>query len=248
MKAVVEAKERFARQRAGQIRQGMRDYIKTLGLVKQAWEESDWKTLGYGSWIDYLDGEFGAERLGLPPEHREKALTELRMAGMSVRAIAETTGKPKSSIGDGLSELSGAGQLTTPEKARGLDEKTRPTSRPPLVEAVAQAIQEAAGEAPSSVPLAVEPDDPGPTTTREVGPERPKPPAWDPAERRAHEEEVQKRLAVEAARRTAQTIVTTVLAEVCTVVQGCRYGEVGLVTPDMVRELRKAIDLLEGEL
>lgn len=230
----------------------MRDYIKTLSLVKQAWEESDWKTLGYDSWVDYLDGEFGAERLGLPAEHREKALTELRMAGMSVRAIAETTGKPKSSIGDGLSELSGAGQLTTPDMARGLDEKSRPAARPPLVEAMTQAIEDAAGHPSTDVPAPRDPDPmtPGPAiaTTEEPGTERPRPPKWDPTERRAHEEAVQKRLAVDAARRTAQTIVTTVLAEVVTVVTGCRYGETGLVTADMIRELRKAIDLLEGEL
>lgn len=82
----------------------------------------------------------------------------------------------------------------------------------------------------------------GPATT-------PQPqPAGDPEERRQHEDEVRRVQDIKAARRAAKTIVTDVRSLVVTLVAGCRYGERDLVTPDMVRQLREAIDLLEGEL
>ncbi|HET8683103.1 MAG TPA: hypothetical protein VFM54_14720, partial [Micromonosporaceae bacterium] len=75
-----------------------------------------------------------------------------------------------------------------------------------------------------------------------------KPPKWDPAERAAHEAEVRRRRDIEAARRHAKTIVTTVRAEVLTVLAGVDYGERGLVTQQMITELREVIDLLASRL
>ena len=76
----------------------------------------------------------------------------------------------------------------------------------------------------------------------------PKPPKWDPEDRRRHEEEVRRIRAIEDARHAAQTIVTELRSLVVTVVTGSRFGESGLVTTQMVKELHEAIDLLEGEL
>ena len=86
--------------------------------------------------------------------------------------------------------------------------------------------------------------DPQPATPEEKS----TPAKWDPAERKAHEEEVRRRQDIESARRTAETIVTAVRTLVVTVVTGSRYGEKGLVSRDMIADLRKAIDLLEGEI
>ena len=82
----------------------------------------------------------------------------------------------------------------------------------------------------------------------ERGEERQRPPKWDPEDRRRHEEEVRRIRAIEDARHAAQTIVTELRSLVVTVVTGSRFGEPGLVTTQMVKELHEAIDLLEGEL
>lgn len=79
-------------------------------------------------------------------------------------------------------------------------------------------------------------------------PIRPAPPKWDPEDRKRHEEEVARIRDIKAARDQAQTIVTDVLTAVCVVVAGCRLGETGLVTKEMITKLREAIDQLEGEL
>lgn len=79
-------------------------------------------------------------------------------------------------------------------------------------------------------------------------PERPAPPKWDPAERAAHEEAVQRRRDIDAAHRFASNIVTQFRSAVVTIVSGCRLGEPGLVTKDMIRDLHQALDLLEAEL
>lgn len=79
-------------------------------------------------------------------------------------------------------------------------------------------------------------------------PERPTPPKWDPEERRQHEEDIQRRRDIEAAHRFASNIVTDFRSAVVTIVSGCRLGEPGLITPDMIRDLRQALDLLEAEL
>lgn len=171
----VDAKS--ARSVAGRIRQGIRDYLATLALVKRAWDEQHWQVLGYDSWQDYVDGEFGAERLGLPAEHREKALSDLRMAGMSVRAISAVTGVPKSTVADGLAQLSGVGQLAGPETVRGLDGRTRPARvEPPVAAGEADAQLDAPGvdsqvrEAPAGAPT---PAGAGETATGGYGPPAP---------------------------------------------------------------------------
>jgi len=119
---------RFARQRAGQIRQGMRDYLKTLALIKEAWDERDWLALGYESWQSYVDGEFGAERLGLTPAHRRKAVEELRLAGMSQRAIGATLGVSQETV---RRDLSGGDTFVSPEAITGVDGKAYAATKTP---------------------------------------------------------------------------------------------------------------------
>lgn len=119
---------RYARQRAGAIRQGMRDYLKTLALIKEAWDQRDWDTLGYADWQSYVDGEFGADRLGLSPEHRQKAVAELRMAGMSTRAIGTALGVSHQTVQRDLS--TGPDGPVQPERIVSLDGRERPASRP----------------------------------------------------------------------------------------------------------------------
>ncbi len=90
--------------------------------------------------------------------------------------------------------------------------------------------------------------------------DRPKPPKWDPADRKAHEEEALRLKDIEAARQQIKTLVPDVRALIFTVLQGTRQPIGGLITADMVTDLRRlitremvadlrrAVELLEGEL
>lgn len=61
-------------------------------LVKQAYEQRAWVSLGYVSWDEYCTREFGSSRLRLPAEERDEVVASLRSSGLSVRAIAAATG------------------------------------------------------------------------------------------------------------------------------------------------------------
>lgn len=83
----VKARQRKARARVHRIREGMQNYIHTLGYIAEAWAEGDWKTLGYATWEEYLAKEYGASQVKLPAEQRQKALRELRLEDMPNRAL-----------------------------------------------------------------------------------------------------------------------------------------------------------------
>lgn len=121
---------REAQERAARIRLGMVSYLATLADIRSAWDRRDWLTLGYDDWDSYLDGEFSETRLRIPAEHRAKAITELRMAGMSTRAIAATVNLSQSTVSREVNELSQMTQLDQPEKVKGLDGKERPAVQP----------------------------------------------------------------------------------------------------------------------
>ncbi|MEU4592905.1 hypothetical protein [Micromonospora aurantiaca (nom. illeg.)] len=125
----VRSTEPAARERAERIRAGIHNYLETLAEIALAWERRDWQVLEYADWQAYVDGEFGADRLKLPTEHRQKAVAELRLAGMSTRAIGTALGVGQSTVRDDLRQLSGTTQL--PDKVRGTDGRERPASRPP---------------------------------------------------------------------------------------------------------------------
>lgn len=156
--------------------------------------------------------------LRLPINQRREAVAELRQTGMSTRAIGAALGVTEGTV---RNDLSTAKDYAVPDRIRGLDGgREQPASRP---------------STPEPAPVAIEPD-------------RPKPPAWDPDERKAHEEEVTRLRDIEAARRYADSIVTNLRGAVVTIVAGYRYGETGLITPDMIREMRDLVDMLEAEL
>ena len=100
MTALVSAKE--ARACASRIRAGMRTYLETLGDVAKAYRERHWESLGYESWEAYYNNEFSEERVRLTPEMRDKAIRELRIAGMSkatfARQFRRHAGKPFSAF------------------------------------------------------------------------------------------------------------------------------------------------------
>ncbi|AYF32172.1 hypothetical protein CSH63_32990 [Micromonospora tulbaghiae] len=115
-----------ARARAERIRQGIHTYLETLAEIALAWERRDWQVLGYPSWQAYVDGEFGADRLKMPVEHRQKAVTELRLSGMSQRAIGTVLGVDQATV---KRDLDAAGDVG-PAAVRGADGKTYASTRP----------------------------------------------------------------------------------------------------------------------
>ena len=127
MTELAKSTAREARERAGRIRVGMVQYLHTLADVAAAYAARDWLALGYGSWDEYIDGEYGADRLKLSPEHRQKAVAELRLSGMSQRAIGSVLSVGQSTVRDDLAQLSGSTQL--PERVIGTDGRERPATR-----------------------------------------------------------------------------------------------------------------------
>lgn len=87
-----------ARARASRIRAGIGAYLTTLADVAAAFAQRDWETLGYASWQEYVDGEYSEHKLKLSPEHRQKAVAELRLAGMSQRAIGTVLGVSQKTV------------------------------------------------------------------------------------------------------------------------------------------------------
>lgn len=143
MRADLE-RQKPARARAGQIRTGMRTYIETLGLIAVAYREGDHLALGYESWDAYLEGEFNHQRVQLDPAMREKAITELRLGGLSQRAIAVTIGVGRQTVADHERQVA---LPRPPEPKVGVDGKAVSPARPPVVDALKQAIDDATDRA-----------------------------------------------------------------------------------------------------
>lgn len=98
------------------------------GLVEKAYFRRAWEPLGYSSWDDYCEHEFGTSHLRLPREERSEVVGSLRDAGLSMRAIAAGTGL---SVGTVHRELTAGVQSGTPETTvTGVDGKTYPSKQP----------------------------------------------------------------------------------------------------------------------
>lgn len=265
MTAIAKADVREARQRAGAIRQGIHNYLETLALIQQAWQERDWETLGYDDWEQYVETEFSEARLRLPAEHRQKAVVELRLAGMSQRAIGSTLGINQSTVSRDLSGDADASP-DLPAVATGLDGKSYAATQSPRRAKPESAVVEPEPDQPVEDTEPVEVPAPGlrgvGITTEAGGAATPsagedfppstggwtRPPRMSDQERREHEESVRRAQDIAAAHRASESIVHDLRVAMVTIVTGCRYGETGLVTKDMISDLRQIIDQLEGEL
>jgi len=75
----------------------------TWELIAEAYQREVWTSLGYGSWDDYCQREFGSARIKLPREERPDVVGSLREAGLSQRAIAAATGVAQSTVHEDLS-------------------------------------------------------------------------------------------------------------------------------------------------
>ena len=66
--------------------------------------------------------------------------------------------------------------------------------------------------------------------------------------RAEHERSVQRAREIDTARSASTAIVGRFQADVVSIVTGLQHGESGLLTKNMITELRKALDLLESSL
>lgn len=227
-----------ARQRAERIRSGLATYAQMRQDIADAYARRDWVALDYGSWFAYVDGEFGEELRGLSRDERPAAVADLRQQGMSTRQIGAAVGVSHEQVRRDLAQVS---RDVTPESASDCA-PSAPVE--PKTDAPAPSTPEkVTGKDGKSYPA----KRPSTSDEKPVKPED-RPGYWSPEDRKTHEAEVARIRDIEAARRQSKTIVTGFLAAVVTVVTGSRYGEKGLVTREMVAELRKAIDLLEREI
>lgn len=86
----------------------------TWQLVAEAYQGGAHLALGYGSWDEYVTREFGTSRLRLPREERQEVVASLRDAGMSIRAIAATTGASDQTVQRDLAARSESLHLDPP--------------------------------------------------------------------------------------------------------------------------------------
>jgi hypothetical protein len=213
-------------------------------------ETKAWTGLGFGSLSDWW-----AERVQ-PVMHSLSMRPSPEMARLAIEAVREeqaTLPAPQRSPQRDLARMVGYDQKTVSNWTRSSTEEASSTEdldrgdvadelETPLP--VSMPEGQAWGDAFAAGIDAAE--DEAPTAATE--PDRPRPPKWDPEDRKRHEDEVARIRDIAAAREQSKTIVTDVTAAVCVVVAGCRLGETGLVTKEMVAKLRSAVDLLEGEL
>lgn len=119
----------------------------TWQLIAEAYTRRAWTALGYSSWDDYCQREFGSSRLRLPREERSEVVASLRESGLSIRAISTATGIDKETVMKDLSgnrtpaptiriEIEGATFDEIRERVTGIDGKTYtpPAPRPRPVE------------------------------------------------------------------------------------------------------------------
>jgi len=118
-----------ARARAARIRAGIGAYLTTLADVSAAYAERDWEAMGYESWEEYVDGEYSEQRLKLSPEHRQKAVAELRLAGMSQRAIGAVLGVSQKTVDRDL-DAGESNDSPAAAPVTGTDGKTYAPTRP----------------------------------------------------------------------------------------------------------------------
>lgn len=149
MTTIAKTDVRTARQRAGRIRDGIHTYLETLALIQLAWQERDWETLGYDDWDSYVETEFSEARLRLPAEHRQKAVVELRLAGMSQRAIGSALGVSQKTVDRDLDSSESNDSHALPDRVTSLDGRERPASRPAPA-AVLVAPREPVGDDPNA--------------------------------------------------------------------------------------------------
>lgn len=101
----------------------------TQELIIEAFQKKVWLSLGYGSWNDYVTGEFAGLELNPPKEERVSVIASYHQAGMSSRAISAVTGLSKGTIGRELKKAKEENLVADDVAVAGLDGKVRTYSK-----------------------------------------------------------------------------------------------------------------------
>ena len=129
---VDDGKRAVAVQRANTIRGALKDLHNALSryvpALQEAWDQEDWRVLGYGSWQAYCDAELAVGRLKLTRDERQWMVAELRQSDMSERAIAAVLGVSQMTV---HRDATSAEPKDSPVK--GVDGKTYPARKPKVI-------------------------------------------------------------------------------------------------------------------
>jgi hypothetical protein len=140
--------------RAERIRSGLQTLAQLEADVIAAYQHRDWARLGYGTWEDYVAGEFGSHRVRLPRTQRQEAVARLRGEGLSTRAIGAALGVDQRTVRRDLPAAAGvvAGLVV------GVDGKgySAPETPRAVTAGPAEADASPAPTAPRRRPLAVQ--------------------------------------------------------------------------------------------
>lgn len=124
-----------ARARADRIRASAVAVADWLSDIRGAYASRDWESLGYATWHDYLEGEFGEHRVSLPVEERREVVAVMSRAGMSTRAIAPALGVSQRTVADDVrsteQDCSDDERADEPRRIHSLDGRSRPAVQPP---------------------------------------------------------------------------------------------------------------------
>lgn len=127
-----EATRPEAQARAERIRAGIAALGATLEDISEAYRRRDWAVLDYASWDAYVSGEFGTDRVRLPPEQRREMVASLRTESMSMPAIASVLGVGVGTIDRDLAAFPDG--KPQPIEVIGSDGKTYAPTQPPRLQ------------------------------------------------------------------------------------------------------------------
>lgn len=107
------------------------DYGSLRAKIATMWKGRIWLALGYESWQECIDTEFGDEPIRPPKELEQETIEELRSFGMSTRGIATATDISQSTVARRVAASTDPnGSVDDTERIMSLDGKSRPAMNP----------------------------------------------------------------------------------------------------------------------
>ena len=230
-----------ARERADRIRAGLPSYVQMRQDIADAYAARDWAALDYASWPEYVMAEFGPDLLRLSRGERQEAVQDLRGQGMSTRQIGNAVGVSEGTVRNDLAKVRSdyaPEDKPAPERVNGSDGKSYPAKKATKApaERVSRSDRPAGSDSRSETGAAT---GQGPRPVADL-----RTPHADPGREKA-------RLAArarDAGRTAASRIVPDIQTAVVTIGNAVKLGERDLITAEMVRQCREAVDLLEAIL
>jgi hypothetical protein len=232
-----------ARQRADRLCAGIVGYAQMRQDIADAFACRDWLALGYDNWAAYVEGEFGELLAQLSRGERRQAVADLRGQGMSTRQIAGATGVSPMQVRRDLAQV---GPDVPPATVTGKDGKDYASTRPAPFPGPSDAAVAAPPVGPGATPAPAVESPTAPVAPREpVTPPPGSPATWTPEQVEANRLEVERVRMIDRAQRKSRVLVTEIRGLINEVLAGVALGERGLITAEMVADIRKAVDQLE---